>query len=339
MYALAPEEERQMNLSRRKHVLPWMLIGVMGAFSAPALAQWKPTRNVEIVVASAAGGPNDRTGRLVQKLLQAQPDFPSVTVVNKPGGAATIGAAYVNQQVGNPHVLLVVTPTLIANRIMGTTTISHADFTPLGILFREYIIVAVRADSPIRTAPDLLARVKADPMAASFAIASARGNHNHMVTSMLFRAAGANPRDAKIVVYNGSSLATTATLGGHIDVLVSPAFTVARHIEGGKLRALGATSPRRLNDALGTVPTLKEQGLDIEFFVWRGLVGPGKLSEAQVAFWDGTFAQMVQSEEWRADLSRNYLDGHFLGAAESRRHLDREHELTKSLLSELGLAK
>jgi tripartite-type tricarboxylate transporter receptor subunit TctC len=52
-----------------------------------------------------------------------------------------------------------------------------------------------------------------------------------------------------------------------------------------------------------------------------------------------TFAQMVQSEEWKADLSRNFLDGNFLKASEARKHLDREHELTKNILTELGLAK
>jgi putative tricarboxylic transport membrane protein len=316
-----------------------MLAGALLLCAGPAFAQWKPSKNVEIVISSAAGGAPDRTGRLVQRLLQNDPVFPSITVSNRPGGAATIGSAYINQHPGDAHFLLVISPTMIGNHIMGTTPMGYTDFTPLTILFREYIVLAVRSDSPIKSAADLGKRLRNDPASASFALASARGNHNHIVASLVAKSAGADPRAARVVIYNSGGQATTAALGGHVDIVVSAPANVAPHVEAGKLRVLGLSAPRRLPGMFATVPTFKEQGLDVEFFAWRGLVAPRGLTPAQIAFWDDAFSKIVETADWKKEVERNYWDGHFLRAAETRKHLDREYQLTKEVLAELGLAK
>jgi putative tricarboxylic transport membrane protein len=325
--------------TRARRLTITAVAGAALIIGAPAAAQWKPTRNVEIVVGSAAGGAPDRTGRLVQKLLQNDPAFPSLSVTNRPGGAATIGAAYVNQHAGDPHVVLVTTPTMISNHIMGTTPLSHNDFTQLSVLFREYIVLAVRADSPIKNAKDLAERLKKDSGAASFAIASARGNHNHIVTGLVMKAAGGSARDAKVVVYNSGGQAMTAVLGGHVDIVVSAPANVAPQLESGKLRVLGLSASARLGGSFAGVPTFREQGLDVEFFAWRGLAAPRGLKPEQIAFWDEALSRMAHSEEWKRDVERNFWDGQFLRSAETRKHLDREYELTRGLLAELGLAK
>src|SRR4051812_8710374 len=101
---------------------------------------WKPTKPVEIVVGSAPGGAPDVMARLVQTIFQSTGLVPSSTVVNKPGGGNTIGWAYLNQHAGDGHYIATYSPTLIGNRIMGTSTLSYADFTPLNILAREYVV-------------------------------------------------------------------------------------------------------------------------------------------------------------------------------------------------------
>jgi hypothetical protein len=96
----------------------------------------------------------------------------------------------------------------------------NQDFTPLNILAREYVVISVKVDSPIASLQDLTARLKKDAQSVTFAFATARGNHNHIVMSMYLKSIGVDPKVAKTVIYPGGGPALTALLGGHIDVYV-----------------------------------------------------------------------------------------------------------------------
>jgi putative tricarboxylic transport membrane protein len=88
---------------------------------------WSPRRNVEIVAASAPGGSNDNTARLIERVLSANKLVSAtMTIVNKPGGNGTIAQTYVVQRAGDPHILGIVTSALIANQINGLSSISAA---------------------------------------------------------------------------------------------------------------------------------------------------------------------------------------------------------------------
>ena len=202
--------------------------------SVPAAAQeWKPTQNVDIVVASGAGGSSDRTARVVQSLLQANPAFPSISVTNRPGGGGTVAWTFLTQQPGNPHYIATFSPTMVTNHLLGVGKLNYTDFTPLSILLREYILVTVRAESPITSGKALLERIKADPTALSFAFSASPGNHNHIVIGMIFKAAGADPRKAKVVIQKSGGVGMTSVLGGHIDVLVGAPANALPHIAAG----------------------------------------------------------------------------------------------------------
>ena len=112
-------------------------------------ADWKPDKRVEIIVPSGPGGGNDRVARLVHKVIQdGRLVHPVTAVVNKPGGGATIGYAYLNQHPGDGHFLVITSVTLIADYLTGRATISHTDMTPVAQLFTEYVGFAVHP--PIR---------------------------------------------------------------------------------------------------------------------------------------------------------------------------------------------
>ena len=123
-------------------------------FSGCACAQsWSPQKNVEIVVGSAPGGSNDKTGRTVEKILSEKKLVPStITVNNKPGGGGNISLTYVSQKTGDAHFLAVATPSLLTNHIVGQASLNYTDFTPIASLFNDYIVFAVNPDSPIKSA-------------------------------------------------------------------------------------------------------------------------------------------------------------------------------------------
>ena len=320
----------------------WMTAGIGAcvlAATATAFAQeWKPDKNVDIVVASGAGGSSDRTARVLQRLLQANPAFPSVSVTNRPGGGGTVAWTFLAQHPGDPHYIATFSPTMITNHILGIGKLSYTDFTPLSILLREYVVVTVNAESPIASAQALVERLRKDPTGVSFAFSAAPGNHNHVVIGMIMKAAGADPKKAKIVIQKSGGAGATAMLGGHIDVLVGAPANVLPHLQAGKARVLGVAAPQRQPGALAAVPTFREQGIDALFFSWRGFIGAKNLGPAQIAFWDQAFARAVQAEEWKKDLEKNAWAEDFMGSAETRRHLDHEQQVMTRMLDDLGVA-
>jgi len=306
----------------------------------PAMAQeWKPSRTVELVVGSAPGGSPDIMARLIQSIFQNTGLVPNSTVVNKPGAANTIGWAYLNQHAGDGHYVATFSPALIGNRIMGTTQLNYLDFTPLNILAREFVVLAVKGDSPITSLKELTALLKKDSQAVSFAFATARGNHNHIVMSMYLKSIGVDPKVAKAVIFPGGGPAQTALLGGHIDVYVASPRSMVPMQKEGRVRILGVSAAQRQPGALADLPTLRELGSDAVFFTWRGFMGPKGLKPAEIAYWDAVFEKLAQSEEWKKDTERELWNSDYLLSARTREHLDREAGVMTAILTELGLAK
>ena len=157
------------------------------ALSSTVCAQqtWKPERPVEIILGSAAGNSVDRMARTVQRMLQEKKLVETpITVANKPGGGNAVAWTYLNQRPGDGHYLMVANFNLSAGHLIGTSAFSYRDFTPLCIMFHEYVAFAVRADSPIKDGKDLIARLRKDPTSASFALSSVLGGANHIATGM-----------------------------------------------------------------------------------------------------------------------------------------------------------
>jgi putative tricarboxylic transport membrane protein len=308
------------------------------AFATAANAQeWRPQKNVEIIVSSGAGGAADRQARELQKLLQALPAIPSVTVNNRPGGGGTVAWTALAQRAGDAHFLATLSTGLLTNQILGVGNIRYQDLTPLNILMREYVVAWVKADSPLASGKDLVARLKKDPAGLTFAFSAARGNQNHIVIGQLARSAGVDPRAVKIVVYTSGGQGMIAALGGHVDVWVGTPGGALPHLQSGAARVLGISATQRQTGILAAVPTFREQGIEATYYAWRGFVAPGGVTPAQVAFWDQAFAQMVKSEVWKNDLERNAWAEDFRPSAETRKHLAEEYEMLAKTLAELGL--
>src|SRR5689334_6507614 len=167
---------------------------------------WTPQKNVEIVVGSAPGGSNDKTARTVERILVQLKLVPtSITVNNRPGGGSNIAFTYVSQHAGDPHYLMVATPSLLTNHITGLGKLHHSDFTPIASLFNDYVVFAVNPSSGIRNGRDLTERLKKDPKSVSIGFATTLGSHNHIAAGLLAKAVGVNPRDLKAVAFKGSA--------------------------------------------------------------------------------------------------------------------------------------
>ncbi|MGH8702771.1 MAG: tripartite tricarboxylate transporter substrate binding protein [Burkholderiales bacterium] len=313
------------------------------AITIPASAQsgaWKPARNVEIVVGVGPGGGIDRTARFLQKLLQDQRLIEvTATVVNKPGGGGSIAQTYLNQRAGDSHYFEITATSLLTNHITGKSAFGHKDFTPIAMLSDEYIGFLVRQDSPLKTGKDLLTLLRADSDSIPIGIATAAGNTNHIAAGLAAKAAGGDVKKLKVVVFGSGGEAMTALLGGHVGLVATPSSNAIPHLQAGRMRVLAIAAPARLEGALATVPTWKEQGAQIIVANWRPVIGPRGLSAPQVAFWEEVFARVTRSDEWRSEVARSGGVNHYLNSRNLAAYFDEQYAQFKTVLTELGLAK
>jgi len=301
---------------------------------------WKPEKNVEIILGVSPGGGIDRMARFLQRILQDKRLVEAtLSVVNKPGGGGAIAQTYLNQRAGDGHFLHITATSLLTNHITGKTAVSHRDFTPLALLYDEYIGLAVKADSPARSGAELLDALRGAPEAWPVGIATSAGNTNHIAVALAAKSAGADVRKLRVVVFSSGGEAMTALLGGHVSVVVTPSANLIPHQQAGRMRVLAVAAPTRLAGPLATVPTWKEQGVDAVVANWRPVIGPKGLAPAPIAFWEQVFARVVQSEDWRAEIERTGGVNNHMGHRQLVTFFDSEYARFRAILAELGLAK
>jgi putative tricarboxylic transport membrane protein len=317
-----------------------VLLIVFPAFAlAQAPAGWKPERPVELIVGAAPGGANDRIGRSIQRVLQEMKLANPVIVVNKPGGGQTIAFAYLASHAGNPHYLGLASSSWLTTVAAGQTTLTHRDVTPIIKILDEYQVYFVRTDATIRTAQDIIERLKKDPASVSFGFSTASGNPLHISIAMLGRLAGADPRKLTTVVYTSGTNTAIQVAGGHLDVGVQSAGSAWQLAQAGKIRLLAVAGPRRLAGELAQVPTLREQGINSDANVFYTLFAPKGIEPAHAEWWDQALTSVMQSEQMRKDAEFNHWTIDLIGHRELPAFLEREHENYRRVLAELGLQK
>lgn len=322
----------------RRRLAP--LVACAALAGSPAFAQgaWRPGRNVEIVVGTEPGTGFDRTARVLQSVWkQEQVIEVPVTVVNKPGGAGVIGYHYLDQRARFADELAVMAPLLLTNYITHITTFDPHELTPLCVLLGEEIVVAVGGNSAIQTGRDFADAIKRDPASVAIAM-SGIGGQNHVTVGLVGVAVGVDIAKLKVVGFDGSGEAVTAAVGGHVDVVVGPASSVAGLIASGRLRGIGIAAEKRMGGSLAGVPTWQEQGIAVIFSNWRGIAGPRGMVPAQIAYWDGVFGKTVRLKAWQDELARTGLTDHYLDSAATAKFLDAEVAKLTPVLRQLGFA-
>jgi putative tricarboxylic transport membrane protein len=323
------------------HAALAVLFCAAGALSPAAHGQkgWKPTRPVMVIAPNAPGGTSDRSARELQRIFEKHKlvEVP-VNVVNRPGGGGTIALNHLNSYAGDPHVLLLATSATLSNYATGLSAYNYADFTPIAMLLADNYGVNVQAGSAVRSARDLLDWVRKSPDTFAFGV-SGVGGSNHVSLMSALTKSGIDVKRVKIASFAGGGQITLALLGGHVDAINTGLSNMVEHLRQGKMRTLVITGPRRMPAPFADVPTWKEVGVDVTMMGWRGVLATKGITPAQLAFWDGVFRRVAQSEDWKADLERNFWVNIYADAASTKRQMDVEYVELKQILTQLGMAK
>ncbi len=301
---------------------------------------WKPTSTIEIIAPAGPGGGWDMVARMMQTTLSGDKiiDVP-IIVTNKPGGGGAVGWTYLNKHEGSGHYLAVNSSLLLLNNLLGSSDLSYEDFTVLANLETEWEVVVVGADSPYKTGKEFFEALKADPANFPIGVGPKLGNDDHIQFLMLAKAYGVNPKDLNFVVYPGAGgEQIPALLGGHVKALTIGLGEVVEQHKAGKMRIIGVSSEERL-DIIPDVPTWKEQGVDMVFAHWRGVMGPKGMSPEMVEYWDNALGKMVQQQSWKDNLKKMGQDPFYMNSKEYREFLKQQNEEIKELLTTVGLIK
>lgn len=308
------------------------------AASVSNAADWKPTKPVEIIIPTTAGGAVDQTGRLFQKMLQGKVGV-EMPVINKGGAGGALAYMLLNQQQADGTALSFSTLNLITNPIVGTHTLSHNDVTSICHLFGEYPVFLVKGDSPYKTGKDLIAKLKQDPSSVTIAFSPGLGGALHIATAIVLKAADIDVRKLKVVVVQSSAEGMTAVMGGHVELSVVTPSNAVPHVQSGRLRAIGVAAPQRAHGALAVVPTWKEQGVNGVSANWRGVIGPKGMTADQIRYWETLFGELVKTAEWKSDLEVNGRTDEFMTSRDTKRYYDEQYKELQAVLTALGLAK
>jgi putative tricarboxylic transport membrane protein len=302
---------------------------------------WRPEREVEIVAGTPPGGGLDRSARALLKAIESERllDVPA-KVSNVAGEGGRKAWAYLDGRAGDPHVLCISSSNLATDHLLGASAYDHgAAFTPLAILYTEYIAFVARTDSRLKSGADLLSRLGAAAGSVTVALSTSLGNPNHIALAKVVRHAGGDVKAPRIRVFDSALDAVADTVGGRSDVAAVTAASAVKEIGAGIMRALAVSAPRRLRGLYGQTPTWADQSVDCVIGAWRGVTGARNLTPQQIACWERILAAAAGTREWAAELARYYWTPMHVDGSRLSEHLKREHAEMASVLRELGLLR
>jgi putative tricarboxylic transport membrane protein len=298
-----------------------------------------PGKPVDLVIAGNAGGGLDLVGRELENTLRESKVYTETLVIkNMGGGGGNVAKTYVHQKKGDAHTLYLESNRIFVNRIVGTTNLNYTDVTPVARVMTEYLVWAVKADSPYKTAKDILDKAKADPQSIVFGVGTLPGN-DQMNILRAAMAYGIDAKKTRVLAYRSSHDAIIQVLGGHSPVVSSGLSELLEHARAGKVRLVAISSPQPLGGELAKVPTWRSMGIDISILHWRGLFGPPGMPAEAVKYWETTIGKLMKTEAWRKAQERHMWFDAYADSATFRRDLAEEYKQYADVLSQLGMAK
>jgi putative tricarboxylic transport membrane protein len=301
---------------------------------APAAAQ--TVDSLKLFIPAAPGGGWDQTGRTIEQVMKASSLVKAIQFEHAPGAGGAVGLPrFVNNMKGQGNVLMVAGMVMVGAIIANKAPVKLTQTTPIARLTGEFEVIVVPAQSKLQSMAELVAQFKADPGKVSWAGGSAGGT-DHILAGMMAKAVGIDPRKVNYVAYAGGGPAQAALLGGHVTAGISGWGEFSEQVKAGKLRALAISSDKRIDGI--NAPTLKEQGVAVELFNWRGVFAPPGITDAQRQALLGLVDRMVKSPAWQEELKKRDWTGIYQAGDEFAAYLKTENERIETILRDIGLA-
>ena len=305
-------------------MLPRLLAAVIACTAFAVGAQTYPTRPVKLIVGFEPGGNTDTVARIVAQKLSERLGQ-QIVVENKLGAAGTIGTGEAARAAPDGYTLTMGTTTTHAIAPAAFAKLPYdpvTDFEPIALVANAPYLLVVLPTFPAKDVKEFIAAVKAQPGKYNYGSAG-QATTTHLVMATLASKAGL---EMVHIPYKGNAPATTAVLGGQIEVLFGALPPLLPHVTAGKLRALAISSGKR-STSLPDVPTVAEQGFPgYDMSLWLGFFAPKGTPPAIVKRLETELLAVAQSAELRESLQKQGLEPHPVGSSDLARMLKSEIE-------------
>ena len=298
-------------------------------------AEFTPSKPITMVAPAAPGGGSDVLSRTIAQIVGNEKLAPQPMVVqNIPGGGQAIALTQVAQQKGNSHMLVVANPASVAGLLVaGKGAPGIKDLTMIAQLALDEQLIIVKSDSRFKSIQDIVAESKKKDNSLSIA----GSDQADRVCSRLFeKAAGIKMRYAP---FNSGGENMAALLGGHVDMMWANPPEFIGQYDAKLVRPIIIAQDKRI-DRFKDVPTFRENGMDIVFKFFRGVIAPPGVPPDVVAYYENMMKKMIETKAWKENyLAKNMLSPAWQTSKEFTKTISDSEVVFAETLKELGLIK
>jgi putative tricarboxylic transport membrane protein len=295
-----------------------------------------PISGLRLMVPNSPGSGYDTTARAVAQVLEDEDITDSIEVFNLEGAGGTVGLQRLVNEEGNADMLMQMGLGVVGAQFSNQSEATLDQTTPIVRLIEEAEAIVVPGASPYQSIDDLVAAWTADPGNVPVGGASNPGGPDHLTPMLLAEEVGVDPTTVNYVAYDGGGELLAGILGQDVAFAATGISEVAESAAAGDVRILAVTTAEPVEGV--DAPTLTEEGVDLVFTNWRGLVGAPGISEEETQRFVDAVTEMHDSEAWQQVLEDQGWTDAFMTGDEFGDFLGEETSRVEGVLSELGLA-
>jgi putative tricarboxylic transport membrane protein len=339
------EEDTWMRISR-PHWFFGVAAAAVSAMAAPAFAAWQPTKSVEFIVPAGTGGGADQMARMLQGIVQKhnlmnQP----LVVVNKAGGAGAEGFLAIKGDKGDPHKIIITLSNLFTTPLATGVPFNWKDLTPVAMLALDEFVLWVHSETPYKTAQEYIKAAKDGGPGKLKMGGTGSKQEDQIITAAIEQSTGTK---FTYVPYKGGGDVAVQLVGKHVDSSVNNPIEAVSQWRAGALRPLCVFDSKRIDvktkmtDTMSwnDIPSCKEQGLDVEYLMLRGIFAAPGVKQDVVDYYVDLFRKVRETPDWKDFMEKGAFNTSFMTGEEYKVWLGKAEENHKQLMAKAGfLAK
>ena len=278
-------------------------IAVAGVTSAFA---WEPTKPVDFVIMAGKGGGADKMARLMQAIVEETGMAPQPLVpINKPGGSGAEALVHLKNAQDPNHTIMVTLNSFFTTPLRQPgLDVDIMTFAPIGRMAEDTFVLWVHKDSGITSFEQFVevAKERGDKWVMG---GTGKNSEDNIITDFLNSNYGLS---IKYIPYKGGGAVAKDLAGGQINSSVNNPSEAIGFYESGDVVPLVAFTDERLA-VFPDVPTLKELGGEFVYYMQRSVVGAPGMSEEAVAYYNGLFQKVFETDQWQGYRNKRALLG------------------------------
>ncbi|PWE33041.1 hypothetical protein DDZ14_06365 [Maritimibacter sp. 55A14] len=277
------------------------------AVMAPAaFAEWQPRKPIEFIIMAGKGGGADQIARLLQGLIEKKDLSPRPFIpINKPGGSGAEALRYLQDKAGDNHTVMMTLNSYYTTPVIQEGLgVDITEFTPIGLMALDTFLLWVNTDrEDITDLDSYVATVKEAGLDWKVG-GTGSGQEDSILTAMMEAEFG---YEVTYVPFPGGGTVAKNLVGNHIDSTVNNPAEQLEFMRAGNSKPLVQFTDERMA-AFPDVPTAKELGVDIEYYMQRSVNGPPGMDPEAQAWYENLFQELYDSEEWQSFCASEGLD-------------------------------